>query len=63
MSNERKQAEEKIKQKIVSAHRRGKCDAEGNSVLDSYGQMVAPPRKMPKVARTYVYRDGKMVEK
>ena len=62
MVNEFKKAEEAIKRKIVSGHQRGVCDRDGNSVLDSQGNMVAPPKKIG-CSRTYVYRNGKMVEK
>jgi hypothetical protein len=63
MSIEAKKAEEKIKQAIVSGHQRGVCDSEGNSVLDAHGNMVSPGRRLPATAKTYVYRDGKMIEK
>ena len=63
MSKEGKLAEEKIKRKIVSGHQRGVCDKSGNSVLDSHGNMVAPQKPAPPTAKTYVYRDGKMVDK
>ena len=62
MSKEGKKAEEKIKQKIISGHRRGVCDKDGNSVLGQHGNMVPPSSKIAG-GKTYVYRNGKMVEK
>lgn len=55
--------EEKIKQAIVDGHRRGVCDSEGRSVLNEQGLMTAQGRTLGPTARTFVYRNGKMVEK
>jgi hypothetical protein len=62
MNKEGKQQLEKIKRVIRSGHQRGVCDKDGNSVLDSAGNMVARPRKVGR-GKVYVYRNGKMVEK
>jgi len=63
MSKKGKQAEERIKQSIVDGYRRGVNDKNGNNVLDSHGMPVPPPRILNSSAKTYVYRNGKMVEK
>ena len=56
-----KQSEEKIKQAIVSGHRRGICDKDGNSTVNPDGAII--PVYPKRRGKTYVYRDGKMVEK
>jgi len=57
--------EERIKQAIVSGHRRGVCDSSGNSVLNEYGMPAAKPRPRSSAAKTYVFdkKKGKLVEK
>jgi hypothetical protein len=53
-----------IKDAIVRSHKWGKCDIDGVSIRDGNGGMTAKPRCMSGCnARTYVYRDGKMVLK
>lgn len=55
--------EDNIKALIVSGHRRGVCDINGGSVKKG-GVFIAKPRFTPSsVAKTYVYREGKMVLK
>lgn len=58
-----RQNEERIKDAIVSAHRRGICDSDGNSVPDRFGINTAKPKALGPCAKTYVIRNGKMVEK
>lgn len=55
--------EERIKQAIVRGHRDGICDSDGNSIAGAGGMVVAKPRPLGSSAKTYVYRNGKMVEK
>ena len=54
--------EDGIKALIVAGHERGVCDSNGASVKKD-GVFVAKPMAMSSVARTYVYRNGKMVLK
>ena len=58
-----RQQEESIKQAIDSGHRRGICDSEGNSVPGAGDILTAKPRNLGQASKTYVYRNGKMVEK
>ena len=62
MSKDCKKSEELIKKAIVSGAKRGVCDRYGNSVLDAHGNMVAPKSKF-RGTKTFVLRDGKLVEK
>lgn len=59
--------EENIKDMIVECHKRGVCDSDGNSVstIDIAGKKVsiAKPKSLSSVAKTYVYRKGRMVLK
>lgn len=60
--------EDAIKEKIVDGYRRGVCDSSGRSVkvTNATGQKVyiAKPRfGSGSVAKTYVYRKGRMVLK
>ncbi len=55
--------EEIIKDMIVSAHKRGTCDGNGNSIKTSDGRFITKPRPLSSAAKTYVLRDGKMVLK
>jgi hypothetical protein len=51
-------AEEQIKAKIVEGHRRGICDAEGRSVRNAHGAMVArPPTRNYTYTRVFPRRD------
>jgi len=58
-----RQQEEVIKQAIVRGHRNGICDSDGNSIAGGDGINIPKPRPMGSTAKTYVYRNGKMVEK
>jgi len=60
-----RQNEERIKQAIVSGHKRGVCDSSGNSVLNKYGMLVAKPRPRSSASKTYIFdkKKGKMIEK
>lgn len=60
---EMRKSEEKIKQAIVSGHRRGVCDKDGNSVPGPGDILVAKPSNLGPCAKTYVIRNGKCVEK
>lgn len=53
--------EEFIQDMIVSAHRRGACDINGESVKSVDGRMIAKPRIGS--GKTYIYRNGEMVLK
>jgi hypothetical protein len=55
--------EERIKQAIVRGHRNGICDKDGNSLLGHGDVLIPKPSNLGPSARTYVYRNGKMVEK
>ncbi len=55
--------EEKIKEAIVSAYRRGVCDSEGRSITNSKGLLIPKPHSFNSTAKTYVNRNGKLVEK
>lgn len=61
--------EENIKEKIVEAHQRGVCDSYGRSIkvtnCAGYRITIAKPRfrSGSSVAKTYVYREGRMVLK
>ena len=56
-----------VKDMISKGHKRGVCDGSGRSVkvVDGVGCKVtiARPITTPSSAKTYVYRDGKMVLK
>lgn len=58
-----------IKQKIVDGHRRGVCNKNGETDFstDNLGRRTPRPRPSKglnsSTARTYVYREGKMVLK
>lgn len=54
--------ENAIKDMITRGHRNGTCDNSGRSMKTS-GRMVALPRVLSSVAKTYVCRNGKMVLK
>ena len=54
--------EEKVKDMIVRGHNRGVCDRNGASVKVG-GVLTAKPRILSSVAKTYVYREGKVVLK
>ena len=54
--------EEDIKAKIVEGHKRGVCDGNGASIKTKSG-FIAKPMSFPSVAKTYVYREGRMVLK
>jgi len=56
-----RQSEEKIKNAIVSGHRRGICDKDGNLTVNPDGSII--PMYQKRRGKTYVYRNGKMVEK
>jgi hypothetical protein len=55
--------EDAIKQAIVRGHRNGVCDSDGNSIAGGEGINIAKPRPLGSTAKTYVYRNGKMVQK
>jgi len=55
--------EEKVKDMIVDGHSRGVCDRNGDSVKRADGTFTAKPSIFSSVARTYVFRKGKMVLK
>ncbi len=55
--------ENQIKDMIVTGHRRGTCDRNGNSVKTGNGRFIAKPRVLPSTVKIYVCRDGKMVLK
>lgn len=55
--------EEKIKDMIVSAHIRGACDSQGRSMKTTDGRFIAKPASLGSTAKTYVYKNGKMVLK
>lgn len=55
--------EEDIKAKIVEGHRRGICDSSGASIKTEAGVFVAKPMSLSSAAKTYVYREGRMVLK
>jgi hypothetical protein len=54
---------EPIKQAIMSGHRRGICNSSGESVLNEQGILVAKPSKTNSASKTFVVRNGKIVEK
>jgi hypothetical protein len=54
--------EEKIKDMIVDGHKRGVCDSSGASIKIG-GVFVAKPITTNSAAKTYVFRDGKIVPK
>ncbi|MBE3142923.1 MAG: hypothetical protein IMZ61_03250 [Planctomycetes bacterium] len=54
---------EPIKRAIMSGHQRGICDKDGNSVVGPHGILVAKPSNTGSSAKTYVVRNGKLVEK
>ncbi len=58
--------EDDIKTMIVNGHRRGVCDRNGSSVrvnINGRKGFIAKPRQYSSAAKTYVYREGKMVLK
>lgn len=59
--------ERAVKDMIYKGHRRGVCDSDGRSVkvLDGIDckVTVAKPKLCSSCAKTYVYRNGKMVLK
>jgi len=55
--------EDPIKDMIARAHRVGACDSSGRSVKRSDGTLVAKPRTGSSMTKTYVLRNGKVVEK
>lgn len=63
MTRKMRQNEEVIKRAIVDGHRRGICDKDGNSILDAHNLLVAKPSVLGSVAKVYVYRKGRVVEK
>ena len=58
-----RQAEERIKRAIVTGHRNGVCDKDGNSEIGAHGFLIPKSRNLGTTAKTFVYRDGRMVEK
>jgi len=54
---------ELIKRSILESYREGKCDLDGNSIVIN-GVPRAPFHEYcPSVSKTYVIRNGKLVEK
>lgn len=49
--NEGKKQEEVIKKMIVSGHKRGVCNSEGESVRGKDGHLTARPRILKDVSR------------
>lgn len=62
-------AVEQIKSKIIDGHRRGVCNKNGQSFFTTDNSGRRGPKPVPSkglnssAARTYVFRDGKMVLK
>lgn len=54
--------EDCIKDLITKAHRNGTCDSDGKSVKRD-GVYIAKPKAFSSTAKTYVYKDGRMVIK
>ena len=54
---------EKIKEMIMEGKRRGVCNGEGESLHIKHGQAIAKPTRFGSTAKTYVYRNGLLVEK
>jgi len=54
-----RQQEERIKQAIVSGHRRGVCDKNGNSTVNSEGAIIPVYEKR---RATSIYKDGKWIK-
>jgi hypothetical protein len=55
--------EEVIKDAIVRGHLNGVCDKDGNSVAGGPGINIPKPSSFNSSSKTYVVRNGKLVEK
>ena len=53
--------EEEIKDMIVSAHKRGACDSNGDSVKTKDGRFIAKPKSSSSATKRAIYEDGKLV--
>lgn len=58
-----RQSEDRIKQAIVAAHRAGKCDSNGDVLVNNDGLVIPKPSSFTSSSKTYVVRNGKCVEK
>jgi len=62
-TQEMRRQEEVIKQAIVDGHRRGVCNKDGESIAGGPGINIPKPTPNNPFAKTYVLRNGKLVEK